>query len=163
MPKVEAAFPHADHDHGMCVADALAAASARCAARGAKLTEIRREVLELVWSSHRPIGAYDILASLGCDGRRIAPPTVYRALDFLLEHGLVHRVASRNAFIGCSTPGHVQAREILICTQCGSAVEVEEPRIASAVSASAGKLGFEVMQQTVEVLGRCAACQSTAS
>ncbi len=158
-----AAFPEHNHDHGVCVTDAMATASARCAARGAKLTEIRREVLELVWSSHRPIGAYDILASLGRDGRRIAPPTVYRALDFLLEHGLVHRVASRNAFIGCSTPGHAQAREILICTECGSAVEVDEPRIASAVTTSATKLGFEVMQQTLEVLGRCAECRGRAA
>ena len=87
------------HDHSHCVSDALRAADALCARSGARLTALRRRVLELVWQSHRPLGAYDILGVLSSeDGRRAAPPTVYRALDFLLEHGLIHRLASLNAY-----------------------------------------------------------------
>ena len=78
------------HDHATCVADALAIAAEICSERGGRLTPIRRRVLELVWGEHKPVGAYDILASLGAeDGRAAAPPTVYRALEFLMEHGLV--------------------------------------------------------------------------
>jgi Fur family zinc uptake transcriptional regulator len=77
-----------------------------CAQKGLRLTALRRRVLELVWQSHKPLGAYDILAVLSeQDGRRAAPPTVYRALDFLLENGLVHRISSLNAFVGCDAPG----------------------------------------------------------
>ena len=94
------------HDHSRCVAEALAEAEALCAKQGTRLTTLRKRVLELVWASHKPLGAYDILGVLSEeDGRRAAPPTVYRALDFLLENGLVHRIASLNAFIGCVHPG----------------------------------------------------------
>jgi Fur family zinc uptake transcriptional regulator len=163
MKAHQGGFPEPGHDHDHCVVDALAAAAARCTANGSRLTDIRREVLAVVWASHRPVGAYDILAELGRDGRRIAPPTVYRALDFLLEQGLVHRVASQNAFIGCPSPGHVPGVELLICTECGSAIEVQEGRIAAAVSAAAARHGFEIGQQTIEVLGRCAACRKAAA
>src|SRR3546814_13619005 len=99
-----ACTPH-DHDH--CVSHALAEADSLCARQGVRLTALRKRVLELVWQSHKPLGAYDILAQLTeQDGRRAAPPTVYRALDFLLENGLVHRIASLNAFIGCNHPEH---------------------------------------------------------
>jgi Fur family zinc uptake transcriptional regulator len=163
MTARKAVFPDPAHDHDHCVADALAAAERRCVANGARLTDIRREVLEVVWASHKPVGAYDILAELGRDGRRMAPPTVYRALDFLLEQGLIHRVESRNAFIGCAAPGHVPGVELLICTECGSAVEVQESRIATAVATAAARHDFEIGQQTIEVLGRCAACRRKAA
>ena len=95
-----------EHDHRVCVKDALEQATAICAKRGARLTPIRRRVLELIWASHKPSGAYDILEALSQEsrGKRIAPPTVYRALDFLLEQGLIHRLESLNAFIGCPHP-----------------------------------------------------------
>ena len=95
------------HDHSQCVDSALADADALCARQGVRLTALRRRVLELVWQSHKPLGAYDILGTLSEeDGRRAAPPTVYRALDFLMENGLIHRIASLNAFIGCVRPEH---------------------------------------------------------
>jgi Fur family zinc uptake transcriptional regulator len=94
------------HDHSHCVHSALSEADTLCAQKGLRLTALRRRVLELVWQSHKPLGAYDILAVLSeQDGRRAAPPTVYRALDFLLENGLVHRISSLNAFVGCVHPG----------------------------------------------------------
>ncbi|MNZ84058.1 Zinc uptake regulation protein [compost metagenome] len=151
------------HDHSHCVAEALAAADALCARSGARLTALRRRVLELVWASHRPLGAYDILGVLSAeDGRRAAPPTVYRALDFLLEHGLIHRLASLNAFIGCNHPGQVHQGHFLICRQCGTAIEVEQPAIGAAIIAAASEVGFVVEGQMVEVVGLCAQCREAA-
>ncbi|MNF74788.1 Zinc uptake regulation protein [compost metagenome] len=151
------------HDHSHCVASALATADDLCARSGARLTSLRRRVLELVWASHRPLGAYDILGVLSAeDGRRAAPPTVYRALDFLLEHGLIHRLASLNAFIGCNHPGQVHQGHFLICRQCGTAIEVEQPAIGAAIVAAASEVGFVVEGQMVEVVGLCAQCREAA-
>lgn len=148
------------HDHSHCVADALAEAETLCARQGTRLTALRKRVLELVWASHKPLGAYDILGVLSDeDGRRAAPPTVYRALDFLLENGLVHRIASLNAFIGCVHPGELHQGQFLICRTCHTAIELEQPAISAAIVAGASQVGFAVESQTVEVVGLCAGCQ----
>ena len=148
------------HDHSQCVSSALADADALCAQQGVRLTALRRRVLELVWHSHKPLGAYDILAVLSeTDGRRAAPPTVYRALDFLLENGLVHRIASLNAFVGCSHPEHAHQGQFLICRSCNAAIELEQATISDAIISSAAGVGFAVESQTVEVVGLCAGCQ----
>ena len=134
-----------------------------CTRQGLRLTALRRRVLELVWQSHKPLGAYDILAVLSeQDGRRAAPPTVYRALDFLLENGLVHRIASLNAFIGCSHPEHVHQVQFLICRACHVAIELEQSSISDAIINSAKDVGFTVETQTVEVVGLCGSCRSAA-
>lgn len=149
------------HDHSHCVHNALSEADVLCARQGVRLTALRRRVLELVWQSHKPLGAYDILAVLSEeDGRRAAPPTVYRALDFLLENSLVHRIASLNAFIGCNHPEHAHQGQFLICKACHVAVELEQKRISKAILQSAGEIGFQVETQTVEVVGLCSACRS---
>ena len=151
------------HDHSRCVADALAEAEALCAKQGTRLTTLRKRVLELVWASHKPLGAYDILGVLSEeDGRRAAPPTVYRALDFLLENGLVHRIASLNAFVGCSHPEHAHQGQFLICRSCNAAIELEQATISDAIISSAAGVGFAVESQTVEVVGLCAGCQGAA-
>ncbi|MBV7563232.1 Fur family transcriptional regulator [Pseudomonas sp. sia0905] len=148
------------HDHSHCVSHALAEAEAICAREGLRLTPLRKRVLELVWASHKPLGAYDILAVLSEeDGRRAAPPTVYRALDFLLENGLVHRIASLNAFVGCSHPAHAHQSQFLICRSCSAAVELEQTAISDAIVRGAKGVGFAVESQTVEVVGLCAGCQ----
>lgn len=154
------AFPDHAHDHASCVADALTTADRICNERGVRLTALRRRVLELVWHSHRPVGAYDLLGELARGGRRAAPPTVYRALQFLLEQGLVHRIESRNAFIGCAHPENRHVVEIMLCSQCGRAAELPDDKIASAVRSAAKRLGFEVQRQTIEVTGLCAQCQA---
>ena len=152
--------PHCPHDHSQCVSDALAAAEEVCERAGARLTVLRKRVLELVWQSHRPLGAYDILGVLSeVDGRRAAPPTVYRALDFLLEHGLVHRIASLNAFVGCSHPEHPHQGQFLICRNCHAAIELEQKAISDAIVQSARDVGFTVEGQTVEVVGLCSGCR----
>ncbi|AGA88777.1 zinc uptake transcriptional repressor Zur [Stutzerimonas stutzeri] len=155
-----ACTPH-DHDH--CVSHALAEADSLCARQGVRLTALRKRVLELVWQSHRPLGAYDILAVLSeQDGRRAAPPTVYRALDFLLENGLVHRIASLNAFMGCNHPEHPHQGQFLICRNCHTAIELEQPAIAAAIDSAACSVGFAVEGQTVEVVGLCSNCRKAA-
>ena len=163
--------PHAPHDHDACVSAALAAAERRCAARRARLTPLRRRVLELVWRSHRPVGAYAILEALAAqrdDGgpaavpARPAPPTVYRALDFLLEHGLIHRIESHNAFIGCAAPTHRHGAQFLICTGCGIAAELDNPALDRAMQAAARRLGFTVAHATVEAAGLCSTCRAAA-
>ena len=151
------------HDHSRCVASALAEAESLCAKQGTRLTTLRRRVLELVWASHKPLGAYDILGVLTEeDGRRAAPPTVYRALEFLLENGLVHRIASLNAFVGCNHPGEAHQGQFLICRQCQTAIELEQPAISEAIITSAQAVGFAVEGQTVEVVGLCATCRGKA-
>ncbi len=152
-------FPAASHDHESCITDALAAAAALCERRGARLTSVRRRVLELVWRSHEPVGAYAILEILRLDGRSSAPPTVYRALEFLLAHGLVHRIESRNAFVGCVHPGDPHGGQFLICRGCGVAAELSDDAISGVVADRAADLGFEVQQQTIEVAGLCPRCR----
>lgn len=153
-------FPVANHDHGSCVAHALAAAEAECRRRGARLTDVRRRVLELVWRSHAPIGAYALLEILGREGFCAAPPTVYRALDFLLAHGLIHRIERLNAYTGCTRPGIPHAGQFLLCEGCGTAAELDDQTIDAAIGAAAARLGFTVHRQTVEVDGLCPACQA---
>lgn len=148
------------HDHGDCIARAIDAAEVRCAQRGVRLTDVRRRVLELVWQSHRPVGAYDVLASLAAERHRAAPPTVYRALDFLMEHGLVHRIHSLNAFIGCSSAGERHAAQFLICTDCGDAVEFDDGGLGDALGRVGAAQHFSIRTRVVELLGRCARCDT---
>ena len=115
-------------------------------------------MLELVWGSHQPIKAYDILERLSETDRAAKPPTVYRALDFLLEHGLVHRIESLNAFVGCAQPGESHRGFFLICQRCGNADELEDPALAENISHSAGQRGFSARHMTLEVSGTCAVC-----
>ncbi|MDP6689570.1 MAG: Fur family transcriptional regulator [Alphaproteobacteria bacterium] len=162
------AFAPPGHDHASCVLSALDAAEAVCARRGERLTPLRRRVLELVWRGHRPVGAYDLLAMLQHERGRVAPPTVYRALDFLCEQGLVHRLDSLQAFIGCGQAAdHQDGREdgrhrahFLICRDCGIAVEVRDGQLDGAISHLAGRAGFAISDETIELSGRCADCQN---
>ncbi|WP_312931917.1 zinc uptake transcriptional repressor Zur [Stutzerimonas nitrititolerans] len=161
MSKTPLAYTPHDHDH--CVSSALAEADTLCARQGVRLTALRKRVLELVWQSHKPLGAYDILAVLSeQDGRRAAPPTVYRALDFLLENGLVHRIASLNAFIGCSHPEHPHQGQFLICRSCHTAIELENTAVSDAIAAATASVDFQAEAQTVEVVGICAPCRLAA-
>lgn len=157
--KVLRSFTPERHDHRRCVSTALSKADATCDASGLRLTPLRRRVLELVWGSHTPVKAYDLLATLGKERHQAAPPTVYRALDFLQEAGLVHRIASLNAFVGCGEPGLGHAGQFLICTDCGTVAELAEPGLTETIAASAERLGFEVQRETIEIEGLCAECR----
>lgn len=156
------AFPSGEHDHARCIEDAVEAAERICRDRGLRFTDTRRRVLEIVWDGHGPVGAYDILAVLQAERRRTAPPTVYRALDFLLEHGLVHKIETLNAFVGCSHPsghpGGAHVSQFLICTGCHRAAEIDDPEIARLISRKMVGAGFDVSRQTVELQGVCSSC-----
>ena len=153
-------FSHGDHNHESCIETALVAAAEICVARGARLTSLRRRVLELIWRSHAPVGAYDLLRALVKTQPGAAPPTVYRALDFLLAQGLVHRIESLNAFVGCAHPRLAHGGQFLICGDCGAAAEVHDPRVDAAIARRAAELGFAISRKTVEVQGLCGPCQS---
>lgn len=155
-------FQSAGHDHASCVDTALDRAAQLCAGRGARLTELRREVLRLIWRGHDPVGAYAVLEALRRSHSGAAPPTVYRALEFLIEHGLIHRIESLNAYVGCSRPDRPHVSQFLICEQCGTTAELDEPTIAEAVLRRAHALGFAVARQTIEVRGTCPRCRADA-
>ena len=125
-----AVFPAPDHDHDRCSTDAMAVAEALCGERGQRLTPIRRKVLAALLGSHQPLGAYDIIERLAPTGPRPAPITVYRALEFLRENGLVHRIESRNAFIAC-VHNHATGELVvfLICERCGAVGEASSAQV----------------------------------
>ena len=131
------AFLPRQHDHGDCPATALEDARAVCVDRGVRLTPTRQRVLEILWQNRRPLGAYEILKVLSGEGYCSSPPTAYRALEFLVSHGLVHRLPSLNAFVGCSRPGHSGAAQFLLCTACGMAAEINDSGIESAIERGA--------------------------
>lgn len=148
------------------IARQLDHAAETCAARGGKLTEIRRSVLALVIGAKGPVGAYALLDRLKAERANAAPVTVYRALDFLLENGLIHKIERLNAFVACTEHGeheqHEHAVQFLICRTCGTVAEMEDHGIAAAVSKAAGKSGFRPDHATVEVEGTCGSCASAA-
>ena len=163
--------PH--HDHGPCAhaagrstraPEALAEAEALCWARGVRLTPIRRDVLAVLYGTHRPLGAYDIADALGEKGhRRLAPITVYRALEFLLAEGLAHRLASRNAFVACPhRHGAGDLVAFLICEACGGVDEMSSPPLGKALSRLLDAERFEPHLQVLEISGRCAHCREPA-
>lgn len=161
--KGRAVFPTPDHDHGRCAADAIAHAEAVCASNKERLTPIRRRVLEALLASHAPLGAYELidrLADAG-EGGRPAPITIYRALDFLREQGLVHRIESRNAFIAC-VHNHESGDPVvfLICDTCGAVGEATGATIADAIKAATRAAGFAPKTPVIEISGTCAHCRS---
>ena len=128
-----------------------------CAARKQRLTSRRRQVLEILLGSHQPMGAYDILAEINRQGEAVAPPIVYRALEFLLGEGLIHRIESRNAFISCAHPGNCGLAQFLICRDCDRVAELE--RDAADLLSGVTDLGFEVDRSVIEITGICAECR----
>ncbi len=156
----EHVFPAPDHDHDRCTADALAHAETLCAARAQRLTPIRRQVLAALLESHKPLGAYEIIDRAAASGSRPAPITIYRALDFLRENGLVHRIESRNAFIACVN-NHATGDLVvfLICERCGEVGEAASAAVAEQLKSAAGAAGFTPKAPVIEIGGVCAHCR----
>lgn len=147
------------HDHAHCAEDVLGRAEALAAAHGVRLTPVRRRVLEILLEQHRALGAYDVLNRLAAEGFGNQPPIVYRALDFLVDQGLAHRIRRLNAFAACMHPGEAHAPAFLICRACNSVAEAPAAPVRAALDHAAAGLGFAVERATVEALGLCPACQ----
>lgn len=156
------AFPSPDHDHSPCSAEVMAHAEALCRKRKQRLTPMRRQVLTALAGSHRPIGAYEIMELVAehGTGTRPAPITIYRALDFLIEQGLVHRIESRNAFLACASRHANDALIVfLICEHCGAVGEAPAGAVMRAIGEAAKPMGFAPKMPVIEVTGRCAHCR----
>ncbi|VAX06830.1 Zinc uptake regulation protein Zur [hydrothermal vent metagenome] len=149
------------HDHDKCIESALNIARDICAERDTRFTPLRRKVLELVWEGHAPVTAYELLDMLSNAGKkRVAPPTIYRALDFLIEEGFVHRIESLNAFIGCPDPAHTHQGHFLICRKCRNVSEVNDAKLMSHISKAAASHGYSCENSMLEIMGLCANCQN---
>ncbi|HEX3948634.1 MAG TPA: Fur family transcriptional regulator [Steroidobacteraceae bacterium] len=144
-------------------AGALAAAASLCRERGAQFTEVRRGLLEALLHAAQPLGAYELLSRLETAlGRKIAPPTVYRSLDFLMGQGLVSRIESMNAFVPCAHPEHPHVCVFFVCEHCGNSLEVENHALERLIARDASALDFEINRRVVELQGTCAQCRSAA-
>lgn len=141
------------------IADRVETARRFCAERGANFTPVRAHVYALLLQRGGQASAYDLIADLGRDeGKAIGPPTVYRALDFLLEQGLISRLESRNSFVLCAHPGEDHDCLMFVCESCGRAEEVVDARVTGLLAQDASKIGFKPKRRIIEVEGKCAAC-----
>ena len=136
----------------------LNAAAEACTRDGETLTPLRRAVLALVLQAERPLTAYQLLERLQT-ARRAAPPTIYRALDFLLARRLVHRIERLGAFVACAEPDHEHTLvQFLICRQCRAVTELDYHHVAEAVATAAEGARFRMEHAVIEIDGLCAAC-----
>lgn len=149
----------AEHDHNLCIKSAIIVAEQLCTSRGAHLTPIRHKVLELILNSHKAIKAYDLLDQLKPLNDAAKPATVYRALDFLLEQGLIHRVESLNAFVGCHSSGKQHDQLLLICTNCLNIEERQANPVWQSLQEELQMADFVPKRKTIEIQGLCKNCQ----
>lgn len=155
------AFAH--HDHAHCAGDVMARAEALTQDKGLRLTPVRRRTLEILLEAHRALGAYDVLNRLAAEGYGNQPPVAYRALEFLVEQGLAHRIRRLNAFTACMHPGEAHAPAFLICRQCNAVAEAPAAPVRAALGEAAAALGFTIERSNIEALGLCPACREVAA
>jgi len=146
------------HDHKKCISEAINMAERLCINRSVKLTPIRRKVLELIWESHKAVKAYDLLDQIKPLNYCAKPATVYRALDFLMSQGLIHKVESLNAYVGCNCSGRQHEQLLLICDQCHEIEERAAFEVMHALSSEIEQAGFAISYKSIEIHGTCAAC-----
>ncbi|MDX2157040.1 MAG: Fur family transcriptional regulator [Hyphomicrobiaceae bacterium] len=157
-----ASFPEPGHNHGTCLADSVARAETVFQRQGLRLTPLRRQVLEEVAGSHAAIGAYEVLERMARKGgKRLAPISIYRALDSLVEAGVVHRLESRNAFFACHAPHTANRRQVILaCEKCGTVAEVAGSAVFDEIDTAAKDAGFTAARALVEVIGSCGRCDA---
>lgn len=146
------------HNHQTCIAQALLSAETICAKKGVRLTPIRRRILELICLSHKAVGAYELLDLLHPEDPKAKPVTIYRALDFLMDAGLVHKIESLNAFIGCLQAETKHQSVILICDNCKNAYELEADSVYQSLFSMSKQLKFTPTSLTIELRGLCVSC-----
>jgi Fur family zinc uptake transcriptional regulator len=151
-------MPTMTHHHGDR-AEQIAEAERRCVAANDTLTPLRRRVFELLSDQHGPAKAYDLLPLID-EAKQAKPPTVYRALDFLVRMGLAHRIESMNAFVACDIGACERSTIFLICEKCGAAEEFDAGHALVDLSEAAKKDGFAIRRTMIEASGLCSACQA---
>ena len=151
------AFPAPEHDHDLCLEEAMERAREAFQSKGLKLTPLRQSVFREIAASHKAIGAYEVLDRLATRGERLAPISVYRAIEALVSAGLVHRFESRNAFFACHA-GHQMRQLVLACEACGRVAEADADAVFAAIDSCAQRAGFAAKGAVVEVRGICASC-----
>lgn len=147
------------HNHAACVAKALTEAAAICSAAGVQFTKVRRRVLELLLDEHKAMGAYEILTHLNVEGLGSQPPVAYRALGFLVSHGLAHKIERLNAYVACSLPGASHIPAFMICRACRRVVEADTVLSSTGLGGAARKIGFHIETTMVEAEGICSTCK----
>jgi Fur family zinc uptake transcriptional regulator len=150
------------HDHGRCTGAAMAHAERLARERGLRLTPVRRRALEILLEEHRALGAYEVLERLAADGFGNQPPVAYRALDFLVENGLAHRIRRLNAYAACTHPGERHSPAFFICETCNAVAEAPGAEVAAAMGRAAESIGFAIRRMNVEAVGLCPACGGAA-
>jgi Fur family zinc uptake transcriptional regulator len=148
------------HDHGRCVTTALAQADKVVSERGLRMTPVRRRTLEILLERHGAMGAYEVLERLSEDGFGHQPPVAYRALEFLVDAGLVHRIRRINAFAACLHPGEDHHAAFLICRGCNAVAEIPAARLRAMMDAGAAETGFTIERVSLEAAGLCPDCRS---
>ena len=146
------------HNHQLCMTQTLLSAEKICMDKGVRLTSIRRRILELICSSHKAIGAYELLDLFREEDLKAKPVTIYRALDFLMEVGLVHKIESLNAYIGCLQAETDHQSVILICDNCKNAYELDATPVYQSLFAMSKKIQFTPTALTIELHGLCFSC-----
>jgi Fur family zinc uptake transcriptional regulator len=149
-----------EHNHNQCVSLALGTAQQLCNQRGVLLTTIRHQVLTLIWESHKAVKAYELLDRLRPLQATAKPATIYRALDFLIEQGLIHRVESLNAFVGCRCSDQQHEQLLLICKLCEQVDERPAAEVMSALLEESKQAGFMIHSKAIEVHGICSDCST---
>jgi len=135
-----------------------------CVSKGLQLTALRRRVLAILSRSPAPLGAYAIMDEMArLEGKPIAPPTVYRTLEFFLEHGFLHKIESRNAYAPCEHLGHAHQGVLLLCEKCGRSDEIEDLALARALQETAERAGFLARRRMIEMVGLCRECGQDAA
>lgn len=152
----------APHDHAHCMDDVLMRADALAAERGVRLTPVRRRTLEILLESHRALGAYEVLDRLAEDGFGNQPPVAYRALEFLVEQGLAHRIRRLNAFAACMHSGQAHSPAFFICRNCNAVAEAPADAVRAAMETAARSIGFTIERSNAEALGLCPVCTAAA-
>lgn len=162
MANVSPILEHKHHDHRSCADEAIRHARAICAEEGLRFTAQREAVLTALLETHVPASAYDVIERLGGEGRRPAPVSVYRALDFLVEHRFAHRIESRNAYVACDRGADCdgEATLFLLCENCGAAGEASSAALYGIIDEVTGAVGFVPKSPVVEIRGLCATCRS---
>ncbi|MEE9428553.1 MAG: Fur family transcriptional regulator [Paracoccaceae bacterium] len=146
------------HDHQSCCGDVLENADRRVKQAGLRMTPVRRRVLEILLEGHHAMGAYQVLERLAEEGFGKQPPVAYRALEFLVENGLAHRISRLNAFTACMQPSVSHSPTFFICTKCNGVAEARAQTVGNALNAVSNKMGFQIDRMSIEVMGTCETC-----